>query len=183
MFISYCRHCLGSLQINHSCCLIIHVHLIHCICYKWTFMASSLGHHHIPCHHMCHATSSTIPCHAITTLVFHWVFHVIISTGYSFVICEHLWHQWQLHTQQSSPLALMATSKHSPPLTTMTKDNLLCQWCTYFDIGFPIFLLFDNSPYYHISPLLTGLCYLINVLWFILTFPLLQQVLGWYLNW
>ena len=62
-------------------------------------LSSSLGHHHIPGHHMCHATSSTTPCHAITTLVFHWVCPAIISTGYSFVIREHLWHQWQLYTQ------------------------------------------------------------------------------------
>ena len=107
----------------------------------------------------CHAMSSYLPyhhpCHVITTLVFHWVCPVIISTGYSFVIREHLWYQWQLYTQQSPPLALMATSKHSPPLTTMTKDNLLCQCCTYFDIGFPIFLLSNNSPCHHISPLLT----------------------------
>ena len=79
--------------------------------------------------------------------------------------------------QQYRPLALMETYKHSPPLTTMAKDNLLCQCCTYFDIGFPIFLLYDNSPYHHISPLLTELCYLINVLYFILTLPLLHQVL------
>ena len=35
------------------------------------FMTSSLRHHHVLFHHICHATSSTIPCHAITTLVFH----------------------------------------------------------------------------------------------------------------
>ena len=28
------------------------------------------------------------------------------------------------NTQQSPPLALMETSKHSPPLTTMTKEPL-----------------------------------------------------------
>ena len=66
------------------------------------FMTLSLGHHHIPCHHMCHATSSTMPCHAITSLVFHWVCPAIISIGYSFVIHEHLWHQWQLYTQHTS---------------------------------------------------------------------------------
>ena len=134
MFTSYSRHCFGSLYISHSCCLIIHVHLIHCICYKWTFMISSLGHHHIPCHHMCHATSSTmpslaittlvfqhhhIPCHhmchatsstmsfhAITTLVFHWVCHAIISTGYSFLIREHLLHQWQLYIQHCAHIII-----------------------------------------------------------------------------
>ena len=47
--------------------------------------------------------------------------------------------------QKYPPLALMATSKHSPPLTTMTKDNLLCYW------GFHVFLLSDNSPYHHTS--------------------------------
>ena len=110
--------------------------------------------HHIPCHHMCHATSSTMPCHPITTLVFslslschhiHWLF---------------LCHSWTPLTsmttitqifQQSPPLSLMATSKHSPPLTTMTKDNLLCYW------GFHVFLISDNSPYHHISTLLTQL--------------------------
>ena len=45
----------------------------------------------------------------------------------------------------------MVKSKHSPPLTTMTKDNLVCHCCTHFDIGFPIFLLSDNFPYQHIS--------------------------------
>ena len=47
-------------------------------------------------------------------------------TVYSFVIREILWHQRQQYSQQSAPLALMGKYKHSPPLTTMTKDNLLC---------------------------------------------------------
>ena len=75
--------------------------------------------------------------------------------------------------QQSPPLELMETSKNSPPLKTMTKDNLLCQCCTYFDIGFPVFLLSGNSPYDHISHL-TKIGYLTNVLSFILTFIVLE---------
>ena len=151
-----------------------------------SYVSCHILNYAMPCHsyhHMFHATSSTMPCHAITTLVFHWVCPIIISTSYSFVIHENLWHQWQLYTQQYPPLALIERYKNSPPLTTMTKDNLLCQCCTYFDIGFHVFLLSDNSPYHNISHLLTELCYLINVLSFILTLPFLQEVLGWYLNW
>ena len=147
----------------------------------------------MPTYVSCHILNYAMPCHHYFSLSLslswhhiHWLYyvcHAIISTGYSFVIREHLWHQWKLYTQPYPPLALMETSKHSPPLTTMTKDNLLCQCCTYFDIGFPLFLLYDNSPYHHISRLLIWLCYLINVLSFILTLPFLQQVLGSYLNW
>ena len=120
-----------------------------------SYVSCHILNYSMQCQHMCHATSSTMPCHAITTLVFHWVCHAIISTGYSFVILEHLWHQWQLYTQiyqQYPPLALMETSKNSPPLTTMTKENLLWQCCTYLDIGFYVSLLFYNSSYHHISP-------------------------------
>ena len=48
-------------------------------------MTSSSGHHHIPCHHMCHATSSTMPCHAITILV-------ISSLGHHHIPCHHMFH-------------------------------------------------------------------------------------------
>ena len=60
------------------------------------FMTSSLGHHHIPCHHMCLATSSTMPCHAITTLFFHWVY------PYHHIHWLFLSHSW-------TPLTLMTT--------------------------------------------------------------------------
>ena len=135
----------------------------------------------MPCHHIfhiiiyampCHYISYHHPCHVITTFVFHWVctaiislviplsllnsfdinhdpcngsfvfyrFHpATVSIGYSFIIREILWHQWQLYSQ------------HYPPLTTMTKDNLLCHCCTHFDIGFPVFLFSSNCPYQHIS--------------------------------
>ena len=110
------------------------------------------------------------PCNG--SFVFYCFHPASMSIGYSFVIHELLWHQWQLYSQQSPPLALMATSKHSPPLTTMTKDNLLYQFCTHFDIGFLIFLLSDNSPCHHISPLLTELGYLIHVLSFNISFAI-----------
>ena len=103
----------------------------------------------IPCHVIISSISSSMWCHHYLCLSLSLSFHHIL--GYSFVIRELLWHQWQIYYQQYPPLALMETSKHSPPLTTMTKDNLLCYW------GFPVFLLSDNSPYHHISPLLTGL--------------------------
>ena len=116
----------------------------------------------------CHHVHWLFLCHCWTPLTsidnprngsfcFYWVHPATMSIGYPFVILELLWHQWQLYSQQSPPLALMATSKHSPPLTTMTKDNLLCHCCTHFDIGFLVFLLCDNSHCHHISPLLTGL--------------------------
>ena len=95
------------------------------------------------------------PCNG--SFVFYSFHPTTMSIGYSFVIRELLWHQWQLYSQQAPPLALMATSKNSLPLTKKTKDNLLYHWCTFFDIGFPVFLLSDNSPYHHISPLLTRL--------------------------
>ena len=150
--------------------------------------------HHIPCHHMCNATSSTMP-YSSTMLyssnMSYFSCHHYLSLSLS-LSCHHIhWlflcHSWTPLTsikiitqmyQQSPPLALISSSKHSPPLITMTKDNLLCQCCTYFDIRFPISLIFDNSSYHHISPL-TEFGYLTNVLSFILTFPFLQQVLGW----
>ena len=148
-----------------------------------------MPHHHIclsipsylPYRHPFHPMSSYLPyhhpCHVITTFVFHWVCLAIVSLAIalsllnSFVINEN-------HIQHSPHFTLMENSKHSPPLTTMTKDNLLCQCCTYFDIGFHFSLLFNNSSCHHISPL-TKLGYLTNLLEFILTFHILE----WYLRW
>ena len=97
-------------------------------------MTSSLGHHHIPYHHICHCTSSTMPCHSIISSTYHHICHATSSTmpchaiifsisssmpchhylclslslsyhrifGYSFVIIELLWHQWQLYSQHTS---------------------------------------------------------------------------------
>ena len=87
------------------------------------------------------------------SFVFYWVHLANMSIGYSFVIPELLWHQWKLYSQHSPHLELMETSKHSPPLTIMTKDNLLCHCCTHFDIGFLVFLISDNYPFQHISSL------------------------------
>ena len=91
--------------------------------------------------------------HIMEYFIFYSINPATMSIGYSFVIPELLWHQWQLYYQQYPPLALMETSKNSPPLTIMTKDNLLYQCCTHFDIGFPVFLLSDNYPCQHISSL------------------------------
>ena len=55
------------------------------------------------------------------------------------------------YCQQYPPLALMETSKHSPPLTMTTKDNLLCSYCNHLDREFLIFLIFDNYPCQYIS--------------------------------
>ena len=123
----------------------------------------------------CHILNSSMRCHHYLSLSLSLSWHHI--HWLLFFIHKHLWHQWKLYTQQYPPLALMVTPKHSPPLTIMTKDNLLRQCCTYFDIGFPISLLFNNSSFHHISPL-TELGYLTNVLSFMLTF----HVLEWYLN-
>ena len=90
LFTSYCRHYLGSIHINHSCCLIIHVHIIHFICYKWTFKASTLGHHHIPCHHMCHATSLNMPCHAMPSLFYDIIIRTPSYSMSSNVSCHIL---------------------------------------------------------------------------------------------
>ena len=88
------------------------------------------------------------PCNG--SFVFYWFHPATMSIGYYFFIRELLWHQWQLYSQQYPPLALMETSKHSPPLTTMTNDNLYC--CTHFDIGFHVFF-FLTTPLVIISPL------------------------------
>ena len=126
-----------------------------------SYVSCHILNYAMPCHHYL-SLSLSLSCHHI-----HWLF---------------LCHSWTTLTsmttitqsfQQSTHLALMETSKHSPPLTTMIKDNLLCQCCTYFDIGFPVFLFYENIPYHHISPLWTEMCYLINVLSFILTLPFL----------
>ena len=118
-------------------------------------MTSSLGHQYIPCHHYL-SLSLSLSCHNI-----HWLF-----------LCHSRTPLTSMTTIYStiSPFALMATFKHSPPLTTMTKDNLLYQYSTYFDIGFHVFLLSDNSPCHHISPLLTEIGYLIHVLSFNISF-------------
>ena len=92
---------LGSLQISHSCCLIIHVHFIHCICYKWIRMTSSLGHHHMPCHHICHGITSTIPCHAIIS---HIIIHAMSSIRLSFTEFVLLWYPWLFICHYWNPL-------------------------------------------------------------------------------
>ena len=74
-----------------------------------------------------YATSSCMPCHYFLcySFVLHWVCPAIMSL----VIPLSLLNSFDINDnsiQHYSPLALMGTSKNSPPLTTMTKDNLLC---------------------------------------------------------
>ena len=118
--------------------------------------------------------SSFMPCIHYLCLSFdlYWVHLAFMSFTYplSFMNYFDINDNYNPYFQQYPPLALMATSKHSPPLTTMTKDNLLYQCCTYFDIWFLVFLLSDNSPCHHISPLLTKLGYLISVSSFKISF-------------
>ena len=142
------------------------------------------------CHHICHIIIHSMPCHHYLCLSLSFSYHHIlgyslrhywtppatINIGYSVVIRELLWHQWQLYSQQYPPLALMETSKHFPPLTTMTKDNLYC--CTNFDIGFHVFF-FLTMPHVIISPLFCLDLVITNVLSFILIFPFLQHVFEW----
>ena len=106
------------------------------------------------------------------SFVFLWVHSAIMSFSYPLSIMNYfdINENYNPYFQQYPPLALMATPKPSPHLTTMRKDNLLYPCCTYFDIGFPIFLLSDNSPCHHLSPLLTELDYLIHVLSFNISF-------------
>ena len=107
------------------------------------------------------------PWHVITSFIFHWVFSAIISLVIPLSLLN-FFNTNDNYIQHSPPLALMETSKHSPPLTRMKKDNLLFPWCSHLDEEFPIFLFFDNWPCQYISSFKKFSYFLLFLLFFLL---------------